>query len=94
MAGPDSVDGDLGDPDAAQHGLGHGHVGGQRLRRYQLPEQPSLLAAVSWDLERPPPDKIETACAAGYLGRRRTTSELAAVLGAVSLVPSLPRAAT
>jgi hypothetical protein len=29
----DSVDGDLGGWDAAQHGCGHGHVGGQWLRR-------------------------------------------------------------
>ena len=46
MAGLDSVDGDLGGRDAAQHGCGHGHVGGQRLRGYQLAEQPPLLADV------------------------------------------------
>ena len=33
VAGFDSVDGDLGGRDAAQCGCGHGHVGGQRLRR-------------------------------------------------------------
>ena len=33
MARFDSVDGDLGGRDAAQCGCGHGHVGGQRLRR-------------------------------------------------------------
>ena len=35
----DSVDRDLGGWDAAQLGCGHGHVGGQRLRRQQLSEQ-------------------------------------------------------
>jgi hypothetical protein len=40
----DSVDGDLGGGDAAQYGCGHAHVGGQRLRRRQLPQQPPLLA--------------------------------------------------
>ena len=35
----DSFDRDLGGWDAAQRGCGHGHVGGQRLRRYQLSEQ-------------------------------------------------------
>ena len=39
----DSVDGDLGDRDTAQLGLGHGDVGGQRLRRQQLPELTPLL---------------------------------------------------
>ena len=43
----DSVDGDLGGRDAAQCGCGHGHVGGQRLRRYQLAEQSPLLADVA-----------------------------------------------
>ena len=33
----DSVNCDLGRWDAAQCGCCHGHVGGQRLRRYQLP---------------------------------------------------------
>ena len=42
----DSVDGDLGGWDAAQCGGGHGHVGGQRLRRRQFPERPPLLAHV------------------------------------------------
>jgi hypothetical protein len=39
-----SVDGDLGGRDAAQFGCCHGHAGGQRLRGYQLGEQPPLLA--------------------------------------------------
>src|SRR5260370_948967 len=47
MARLDSVDGDLGGRDAAQRGCGHGHAGGQRLRRYQLPEQPPLLVDVA-----------------------------------------------
>ena len=47
MARFDSVDGDLGGRDAAQCGCGHGHVGGQRLRRYQLPEQSPLLVDVA-----------------------------------------------
>jgi hypothetical protein len=46
MARFDSAYGDLGGWDAAQYGCGHGHVGRQRLRRYQLPEQPPLLADV------------------------------------------------
>jgi hypothetical protein len=37
MTGFDSVDGDLGGWDAAQCGCGHGHVGGQRLRRGKPP---------------------------------------------------------
>ena len=47
MAGFDSVDGDLGGRDAAECGGGHGHAGGQRLRRCQLPEQPPLLVDVA-----------------------------------------------
>src|SRR5207245_11425972 len=47
VAGFDTVDGDLGGRDAAQCGRGHGHAGGQRLRRGQLPEQPPLLADVA-----------------------------------------------
>jgi hypothetical protein len=47
MAGFDSVDGDLGGRDAAECGCDHGHVGGQRLRRCQLPEPPLLLAYVA-----------------------------------------------
>ena len=43
----DSVDCDLGGGDAAQRGCGHGHVGGQRLRRGQLLQQPPLLADVA-----------------------------------------------
>jgi hypothetical protein len=46
MARFDSVDRDLGGGDAAQRGCGHGHVGGQRLGRGQLPEQLPLLADV------------------------------------------------
>ena len=46
VAGFGSVDGDLGGRDAAQRGCGHGHAGGQRLRRYQFPEQPPLLADI------------------------------------------------
>ena len=42
----DSVDCDLGGWDAAQCGRGHGHVGGQRLRRYQLSEQSPLLVEI------------------------------------------------
>ena len=47
MARFDSVDCDLGGRDAAQCGCGHGHVGGQRLRRGQLAEQSPLLADVA-----------------------------------------------
>ena len=43
----DSVDGDLGGRDAAERGCGHGHLGGQRLRRQQLPEQPPLLVDIA-----------------------------------------------
>jgi hypothetical protein len=43
----DSVECDLGGGDAAQCGCGHGHAGGRRLRRCQLPEQPPLLADVA-----------------------------------------------
>ena len=46
VAGFGSVDGDLGGRDAAQRGCGHGHAGGQRLRRYQFPEQSPLLADI------------------------------------------------
>ena len=42
----DSVDRDLRGWDAAQRGRGHGHLGRQRLRREQLPEQPPLLVHV------------------------------------------------
>jgi hypothetical protein len=47
----DSVDRDLGGRDAAQGGCGHGHIGGQRLRRYRLSEQFPLLVdtAVGWE---------------------------------------------
>jgi len=60
MARFDSVDGDLGGGDAAQCGGGHGHVGGQRLRGGQLPEQPPLLADVAVEREgRLPQDCVE-----------------------------------
>jgi hypothetical protein len=42
----DSADGDLSGGDAAQCGRGHAHVGGQRLRRGQLPELPPLLVDI------------------------------------------------
>ena len=45
----DSVDGDLGGRDAAQCGRGHGHLSGQRLRRYQLSEQSPLLVDTAAD---------------------------------------------
>ena len=51
MARFDSVDCDLGGWDAAQSGCGHGHVGRQRLRRYQLSEQPPLLVDIAVDGE-------------------------------------------
>ena len=47
----DSVDCDLGGWDAAQCGCGHGHVGGQRLRRQQLSEQSPLLVDIAADGE-------------------------------------------
>jgi hypothetical protein len=60
MAGFDSVDGDLCSRDAAQRGCGHGDVGGQRLRRRQLPEQPPLLADAEVGREgRLPQDRVE-----------------------------------
>jgi hypothetical protein len=43
----DSVDRDLGGQDTAQFAFGHGHVGGQRLRREQLSEEPPLLVDVA-----------------------------------------------
>ena len=51
MARFDSVDCDLGSWDAAQCGCGHGHIGGQRLRRYQLSEQSPLLVDIAADGE-------------------------------------------
>src|SRR5437879_13237481 len=42
----DSVDGDLGGWYAAQCCRGHGHVGGQRLRGYQLFEQSPMLVEI------------------------------------------------
>jgi hypothetical protein len=45
----DSVDGDLGGWDTAQCGRGHGYLGGQRLRRYQLSEQSPLLVDTAAD---------------------------------------------
>ena len=47
VAGFDAADGDLGGRDAAQFGGGHGHAGGQRLRREQLPQLPPLLVHVA-----------------------------------------------
>ena len=47
MAGFDPVDGDLGGRDAAECACGHGHAGGQRLRRCQFPQPPPLLADVA-----------------------------------------------
>jgi len=47
----DSVDCDLGGLDTAQCGRGHGHVGGQRLRRYRLSEQSPLLVDIAADGE-------------------------------------------
>jgi hypothetical protein len=51
MARFDSVNCDLGSWDAAQCGCGHGHIGGQRLRRYQLSEQSPLLVDIDADGE-------------------------------------------
>ncbi len=51
MARFDSVNCDLGSWDAAQCGCGHGHIGGQRLRRYQLSEQSPLLVDIAVDGE-------------------------------------------
>ena len=51
MARFDAVDCDLGGWDAAQCGSGNRHVGGQRLRRGQLPEQPPLIADVAVERE-------------------------------------------
>jgi hypothetical protein len=51
MARCDSVDGDLGRWDGTERGCGHGHIGGQRLRRCQLPEQSPLLADIAADEE-------------------------------------------
>ncbi len=47
MARLDPIDRDLGCSDAAQGGFGHAHVGGQRLRRQQLPEQAPLFGDVA-----------------------------------------------
>jgi len=47
----DAVDGDLGGWDAAQCACGHGHVGGQWLRREQLSEQAPLLGDIAADGE-------------------------------------------
>jgi hypothetical protein len=43
----DSVDCDLSAWDATQCGCGHRYVGGQRLRRQQLSEQPALLVDIA-----------------------------------------------
>ena len=47
----DPVDHDLGRWDAAQCGCGHGHVRGQRLRRYRLSEEFPLLVDIAVDGE-------------------------------------------
>jgi hypothetical protein len=60
MARFDSVDVYLGGRDAAQRGRGHGHAGGQRLRRGKLREQPPLLTDVGAERERGlPQDRFE-----------------------------------
>ena len=60
MARFDSLDGDLGGSYAAQLGFGHGHLGGQRLRRHQLPEQPPLLVDTAANRKgRLPQDCVE-----------------------------------
>jgi hypothetical protein len=51
MAGLNSVDGDLGDWHAAQLGCGHGHAGGQQLRRCVLSRQPPQLTDVAVERE-------------------------------------------
>jgi hypothetical protein len=43
VPGLDSADGDVGRRDGPKRGLGHGDIGGQRLRRRELPEQSPLL---------------------------------------------------
>jgi hypothetical protein len=48
VAGFDPVDRDLGGRDAAQCGRGHGHLGGQGLRRQQLPELSPLLVDIAY----------------------------------------------
>jgi hypothetical protein len=47
VAGCDSVDGDPGRGDAAQCRCGHGHIGGPRLRRQQIPKLSPLLIDVA-----------------------------------------------
>ena len=51
VAGLDCAGRDLGGGDAAQFGCGHGHAGGQWLRRCQFGEQSPLLADVAADGE-------------------------------------------
>ena len=43
VAGLDPVDRDLGRSDVAEGGFGHGHIGGQRLRRQELAEHAPLF---------------------------------------------------
>src|SRR5258707_5234799 len=60
MAGCDSVDGALGGWDVAQRGGGHGHAGGQGLRRCILSRQPPQLADVAVEREGGlPQDRVE-----------------------------------
>ncbi len=60
MAGFDPVDGDLGGGDAAQDAGGHGHAGGQRLRRGILARQPPQLADVAVERQGGlPQDRVE-----------------------------------
>ena len=47
MTGFDSVNCDLGGWDGTQCGRGHGHTGGQRLRRHPFFELPPLLADIA-----------------------------------------------
>ncbi|MFI6006787.1 hypothetical protein ACIA98_41740 [Streptomyces sp. NPDC051366] len=47
MTGFDPVDGDPGRGDAAQCRCGHGHIGGPRLRRQQMPKLSPLLIDVA-----------------------------------------------
>jgi hypothetical protein len=60
MARFDPIDRDLGGWDAPECRFGHGHIGGQRLCRYQLPQQATLLVHVAVRGERSlPQDRVE-----------------------------------
>jgi hypothetical protein len=66
----DSVDSDLGGWDATQCACGHGHTGGQRLRRCELVCPPPLLADVAVCREGPlPQDCLEVLSLLGAHGR-------------------------